>query len=204
MTTATTNPLPAGERNLVLNARKFADDFRVSMSYVLFTALVAWEILDSTPAKSGHEIVLGVSFIALGLAWRSWAAGTLNKGLSLAVAGPYSLCRHPLYLGSALMMAGFCHLICRPSHYVPVLGMLLCIYICTMAQEETRLSQRYGSAWNGYAASTPRLFPWRPLNFRPGRWELRMWLRNHEYRAVLGVAAGLLGFTASRYFVLGL
>ncbi|MBL9092150.1 MAG: isoprenylcysteine carboxylmethyltransferase family protein [Planctomycetaceae bacterium] len=204
MTIATSPHLPADERKLGLSVRKFADDFRVPMSYVLFTALVAWEILDSTPAKSGHEIGLGISFIALGLAWRSWAAGTLHKGISLAVAGPYSLCRHPLYLGSALMMAGFCHLICRPSHYLPVLGILLSIYVCTMAQEETRIAQRYGLAWNGYAACTPRLFPWRPLSYRPGRWELRMWLRNHEYRAVLGVAAGLLGFAASRYFVLGL
>src|SRR6478609_1801024 len=49
-------------------------------------------------------VAIGELLILCGLLIRAWAAGTLKKQKQLATTGPYALVRHPLYLGSVLMM----------------------------------------------------------------------------------------------------
>ena len=50
--------------------------------------------------------IAGIIAIALGLLIRSWSAAILQKRTVLGTEGPYSSRRHPLYLGSMLMVPG--------------------------------------------------------------------------------------------------
>src|SRR5207244_985679 len=73
-------------------------------------------------------VMLGLVLWAVGLAVRSWAASVIRKGKALATTGPYSLCRHPLYVGSFLIMLGVCILLDHVMNYlvlVPVLVLYL-------------------------------------------------------------------------------
>src|SRR5688572_25833201 len=90
---------------------------RVIISLTLFTALVLMEMF--VLAVRPRDIfdwrdpwtVLGELLVLSGLAIRSWAAGTLAKCKSLIRVGPYALARNPLYIGTFLMIVGFCTLV---------------------------------------------------------------------------------------------
>jgi protein-S-isoprenylcysteine O-methyltransferase Ste14 len=180
-------------------------DFRVVISFVLFTSLIVLDLLTGVEpravfAAGAWQGWLGWGLVFAGLAVRSWAAGVLKKGKDLAVAGPYSLCRHPLYLGSFLMMLGFCHMLGDPLTYVMVVVPVAGIYWATMAREELRMDEKYGARWDAHAAKTPRLLPLRPQLFVAAPWSRAQWLRNHEYRAIFSSLTGLAALEAWRYW----
>lgn len=141
----------------------------------------------------------GLSLIGLGLLFRSWAASILDKGRVLAKEGPYSSCRHPLYVGSFLMLMGFFLLIDDPWTIVLLLTVIFATYPPTIAYEEARMADTFGSEWTEYSAGVGRL-PRMPRNLGPV--SARIWLQNAEYKAVLASAIGLLGIELWR-IVLG-
>ena len=165
---------------------------RVTISLVVFSLLLAKDL--ATGAKphdtwnlSDPFAVGGMSLVLAGLAIRSWAAGVIKKTKVLATTGPYRMCRHPLYLGSLMMMLGFCILVSNLFDACIVFGPVLVIYILTMRREERRLAERHGAAWAEYAAVVPRLFPYRLLtelfSIVRTEWSLAQWLNNREYNA---------------------
>ncbi|MBA4019126.1 MAG: hypothetical protein C0483_18320 [Pirellula sp.] len=178
------------------NFGRFLADFRVPMSFVLIMTVIVMEFVFGRPGILPAATLLsapywGIGFVLLGLFIRSWAAGVLRKGKSLATHGPYSLVRHPLYLGSGLMMLGFCHLTCDPLFYVPMLGAMVIIYCNTMRCEERRLAEHFPEAWPNYAARTPMLLPWKPMRFASEHWTLAQWKKNREYQAAATVLISL-------------
>lgn len=176
--------------------RRFLVDYRVVISFVLFSALI---IVQTMVGLRPHgwwtdrdvQGLAGASLVLLGLFVRSWAAGVLFKGKVLAVFGPYSLCRHPLYFGSFCMMLGFCLLIGNPLHLAVVLGPIAGIYWVTMLNEERRVASKFAPVWNTYSATVPRFIPWRLTGYVHTPFSPKLWLRNNEYRALLTAVAGL-------------
>ncbi|MGC3966449.1 MAG: isoprenylcysteine carboxylmethyltransferase family protein [Pirellulales bacterium] len=183
---------------------QFLADFRVPLSVAIFTILMVFELLDGRlqPALVAEWLAhpaLGAVLVVVGIAWRGWAAGTLRKGRALATLGPYSLCRHPLYFGSALMMLGFCQLTCSPWHYGPVILLLAIVYGNTIIREERLLRVKYAAAWPAFRDSTPCLAPYMPFRFVRGEWSLTQWLKNHEYRACFTGLASLAAVALLRW-----
>ncbi len=179
------------------NVGRFLADFRVPISFVLVMMLIVVEFLFGRPGALPDSTLLtapywGVGCVLLGLFIRSWAAGILRKGKTLATTGPYSLCRHPLYLGSGLMLLGFCHLTCDPLFYLPIVGGLAIIYCNTMWCEERRLATHFPEAWPNYSRRTPMLLPWKPTQFAPEHWSLAQWKKNREYQAAGSVLVALV------------
>ena len=78
----------------------------------------------------------------------------------LATEGLYAHLRHPQYLGFISIMVGF--LLQWPT--LPTLVMfpvLLYVYRRLAIREEREVAARFGSAWDAYAARTPRFIPHR-------------------------------------------
>lgn len=193
-------PMPSRFQSL----RNLLVDFRVVISVVFFTILISYDVLTgweprALVAGSDWQSWLGCGLVVAGLAVRSWAAGVLRKGKDLAVAGPYSLCRHPLYLGSFLMMLGFCHLIGEPGNYLLIVVPIAALYWATMGREELRMEEKYSGRWETHAAKTPRLLPLRPSLFVHAPWSAKQWLKNNEYRAVVSSMVGLGALELWRY-----
>ncbi len=177
--------------------RDFLVRRRVRISAIAFILLIAEDVvhgvrphglLDWHDAKS----MVGLGLVLGGLGLRSWAAGVCRKGAELTTRGPYQLMRHPLYVGSFLLMIGFCTLIDDPENVWFVLGPLSALYLLGVGSEEQTLAGRFGEDWRRYAESTPRFIPRRIYSQEMRHWKLATWLRNREYRTLSAVCAGLL------------
>ncbi len=110
-------------------------------------------------AKPNLWVVIGLLLIAGGLTFRLTALGCLRKKKHLETQGVYSLCRHPLYLGSVLLAYGFCVLSADVENFVLATVYFIVFYPLTILWEEIRLAVRYGDAHHRYCAETPVLMP---------------------------------------------
>jgi protein-S-isoprenylcysteine O-methyltransferase Ste14 len=104
-------------------------------------------------------VMIGLLLIGGGLAFRLAALGCIRKKEQLATDGVYSLCRHPLYLGSILLASGFCTLLADVENFVLATMYFVVFYPLTIFWEEMRLDVRYGKAHRRYRARTPTLLP---------------------------------------------
>jgi protein-S-isoprenylcysteine O-methyltransferase Ste14 len=188
-------------------------EFLVEERVAVTFTLVAWFLVQNLLPRGGRHdpanfcdalVIVAVALILAGLGLRTWAAGVLQKGKALATSGPYQLCRHPLYLGSLLIMAGFYLLLPDVRDAWTVVGPAALVYALTIRREESRLARRYGATWEAYAAAVPRFLPrHRPDHLR-AKWSLAQWARSREYNAVLASLLGLVGlklWLASRLFL---
>ena len=138
---------------------------------------------------------VGLTVAASGLALRIWASGHLEKGIRLAVRGPYQWTRNPLYLGSFMMGLGFTLAAATLWLLALFLFLFLTIYIPVMRREEQELEQAFGRDYQAYRLQVPLLLPrlktrapvQEPLD--PGAERNFQWQRvilNREYKAVIG------------------
>lgn len=170
---------------------------RVHISLVVFVLLITEDVLEPLRPHGVTDFgdvksVLGLGLVLTGLALRSWAAGILRKQEQLTTGGPYALFRHPLYIGSFLMMVGFCTLIDDAENIWVVLGPFVGLYLLGIFAEERMLRKRFSVAWREYARTVPRFLPrrLRPEVLAP--WSRAQWLKNREYRAVTATLVGLV------------
>ena len=143
-------------------------------------AIVA--LVFATPTPRSFAIGLVVALIGEGI--RVWASGHIEKGREITRSGPYRIVRHPLYLGSAILGAGFAvasHSVAVSILAVAYLGVTL---VAAMRTEEAVLDAKFAGEYTAYregrAAAIDRPFSWDRA------------LANREYRAVAGLAAAFL------------
>src|SRR5438477_354649 len=68
-------------------------------------AIAALVLYLATPTAS--TILIGLPVAVAGAIFRAMAAGVIRKDSKLAIAGPYTWTRNPLYFGSFLLATGF-------------------------------------------------------------------------------------------------
>jgi protein-S-isoprenylcysteine O-methyltransferase Ste14 len=120
----------------------------------------------------------GLTFLIslAGLAIRGWTLGVVPSGdwarhryqraAELSTEGPYSVVRHPLYLGNVLNATG---MLLAPA--IPWLGVILALLLALfigliILAEDRYLGDRFGDRHAAWASRTPLLVPdprlWRP------------------------------------------
>lgn len=178
----------------VLAVQRFFVHHRVRVSFFIFFALMAEWLRHANPhpilSLQDFECPTGALLAIAGALLRSWAAGIIQKGTVLTVQGPYALTRHPLYLGSFMIMIGFSLAIEDNVALVAVAAVIAFIYIPTLRNEERALGARFGDQWRAYAANTGLLFPkrWPRLT---AEWQWQRWWHHREYRALATVLLAL-------------
>ncbi|MGE0592625.1 MAG: isoprenylcysteine carboxylmethyltransferase family protein [Vicinamibacterales bacterium] len=158
------------------DVRGFLARRRVTLGFVAAAATL-W-----LAAPTWDSWTIGLAVATCGEALRVWAAGHLEKSREVTRSGPYRFMRHPLYVGSAVMALGI--LVAARSPVAALLTTLYMVATLTAAirSEEAFLRERFGDTYDRYAAATAE-----PV-YR--RFSVARAVRNREYRAVLGVAAG--------------
>jgi len=125
--------------------------------------------------------LLGAPMALAGELLRCWAAGHIDKSREITRSGPYQWTRHPLYLGSTLIGAGF--VVAANSAMVAVVtsAYLVLTLIAAIRLEEAHLDEKFAGAYSDYragrAAPVARPFSWARVR------------ANKEYKAILGLGA---------------
>jgi protein-S-isoprenylcysteine O-methyltransferase Ste14 len=156
---------------------------RVPCGFVLVAAFL-WL---SQPSWLSLEAGLPLSMA--GLAVRAWAAGHLEKNLTLTDSGPYAHVRNPLYIGTLLVAAGLVVAARRWELGVLFAAVFALIYLPVVELEEQHLRKLFAD-YADYSKRVPKLLP-RIIPARAGKhFEWRLYRRNREYEALAGFLAG--------------
>ena len=166
---------------------------RVSGGFVMVAAF-AWA---SHP--TARSLAWGLPLALLGLLLRAWAAGNLAKDHTLAVQGPYSLLRNPLYTGTLIAAVGFA--VASAAWVLAALfaAVFFLIYLPVIDLEEQHLRDLF-PGFPTYAARVPRLFPRFLWTQEASHFHAALYYKNREYQAGLGYLAGAALLTAKAYF----
>ena len=160
---------------------------RVPSGFVI-VAVFAWF---SHPDALSLAIGLPISMI--GLALRAWAAGSLAKNRQLSTGGPYAYTRNPLYIGTLVVAAGLAVAARSPGLAALFAAIFALVYLPVIQNEQQHLRNLF-TGYADYAAHVPILWPrFTPFPQRnPSPFRFSLYLRNQEYNAGAGFAAGML------------
>ncbi len=157
---------------------RFLTRYRVFLGFLL-AAVVLWL---ATPTRD--SLLVGGAMMIAGECLRIWAAGHLEKSREVTRSGPFRFTRHPLYLGSSLIGAGFAIAASRLAVAVIVVSYLVLTLTAAMRSEEAHLREKFGDEYDAYAekrlAPMARSFSWRRA------------MENREYQAMLGLAGAIV------------
>jgi len=96
-----------------------------------------------------------------GAALRVWATLYIGgrKGRRVTCEGPYSLCRHPLYIGTFLIALSAAVMLASPTVLVSVVLLGIAYAWLVIPAEERHLLGLLGDEYHAYCQKTPRLLP---------------------------------------------
>ena len=143
------------------------------------SAAVGMALAQPTPAT----LAIGGAIAVAGEAFRVWASGHLEKSKEVTRSGPYRFVRHPLYLGSAVIGAGFIVAAWNPWVALLVAAYLATTLLAAMRSEEAHLDVKFSGQYSAYRDGRAE-----PVD---RRFSLARLGANGEHRAIAGLALGL-------------
>ncbi|MFZ0963921.1 MAG: isoprenylcysteine carboxylmethyltransferase family protein [Terriglobia bacterium] len=165
---------------------RWASRWRVPLGFLLG---IAYLFFCRPTAKL---LIAGGAVAAAGVALRAFAAGHLAKNQTLAMSGPYSCTRNPLYLGSSLMGAGFALAGGRWTLALACVILFAAIYWPVIRREEDYLRREFGEVYDQYAQRVPLFLPRLRWPAAGGDFQWKQYRKNHEYEAFLGYLAVMI------------
>lgn len=111
--------------------------------------------------------VTGLALVITAVLGRFWAILYIggHKNQMVMQDGPYSVCRHPLYLFSTLGVLGLGFMLGSIVLTLVLGGLTFAILTTTARREEAFLRGTFGAAYDAYAARVPMILP-RPSGFQ--------------------------------------
>lgn len=135
---------------------------RLRLTLLFFVALLVATALCAPRQPPGALLqaaaLLLVAFACLGRIWCSvFIAG--RKDAAIVAAGPYALCRHPLYALSLVGGLGLALATGSLTLMVATAIVLAVLFGSAARREERWLGEHYPAEYARYAAGTPRWWP---------------------------------------------
>jgi len=149
-----------------------------SLVGILCLVVVLW--LATPDARS---IVIGFFFIMIGMFFRAWSSGYIDKNKELATEGPYSLTRNPLYFGNLLIGGG----IAVASNNWVTVGIVAVYYFSfftfLIVIERKRMKKRFGPRYEAWAKQANLFFP-KIKKIENFNFNISYYMKNREYRVL--------------------
>lgn len=138
---------------------------------------------------------MGLPFVIVGEAIRIWATGYLTKMAAVITAGPFALCRNPLYVGSFFITMGYFVISNRLDVWIIGTVLFWLFHGGAIIYEEKMLLEKFGDEYAEYCKVTPRLIPHSFSLKGNGSFSFDQIMRNNEYRGFAGAALIVVIFT---------
>lgn len=106
-----------------------------------------------------YPSTLGIFICFVGASLRFWSSGYLRKEANLAVGGPYSYSRNPLYLGWFIMALGAAISVGAPGLALVMAFVFFLTYHYVIEHEEQKLPSIFGENYHRYCNLVPRFLP---------------------------------------------
>ena len=156
-------------------------------------------------------LAIGAGIVVVGEVLRLWACGHLRKNKDVITSGPYAHVKNPLYLGTFLILVGFCIAasnLDNVSRFILIgalpffLGVFFVYYLpYKMKVEGDRLRKRFGENFDTYdrnvPAFVPRLSPWDGAQRL--KWNAALVVENSEIPTAVWCLFGLAIITLKLY-----
>ncbi|MGB5133374.1 MAG: isoprenylcysteine carboxylmethyltransferase family protein [Steroidobacteraceae bacterium] len=141
---------------------------RIRLTQLLYLLVLALVAVSGGGRMQGACSLLaqcsGFVLVVSAVLWRIWATFFIagRKEEQLVRDGPFSLCRHPLYLGSIVGAAGIglTTLSLTLTFALPLA--ISAIVSMAALREDAALLAAHGDAWRGYRDSVPAFWPGGP------------------------------------------
>ena len=150
---------------------------------LVVVGLLAIALIDRRPLWYGMLVA------SAGEAIQVWSASHLKKDKRLATSGPYAHVRNPMYFGRFLVGLGIALMIKTPWLTAAYVVLFVVYAHLRVGGEEARLVDYFGEDYAEYRMRVrrflPRLAPYEKSSGERAKWAL--FLRNHEYRNVIGL-----------------
>lgn len=128
-------------------------------------------------------IFIGFFFLMVGMFFRAWSSGYIDKDRELATEGPYSLTRNPLYFGNLLIGAGIA---IGSNNWVTALicaVYYLFFFTFLIAIERKRMKARFGPRYEQWAKGANLFFP-KIKKVEKFNFNIALYMKNREYRVL--------------------
>jgi hypothetical protein len=129
---------------------------------------------------------IGMPIVVVGELIRVWAAGYLSKMSRLVTAGPFAICRNPLYIGSFFISAGYFVMCNQPVLWILGPALFWLFHGGAIAYEEGLLEAKFGDEFRDYCKSVPRLISIPRSLSGHGEFSMEQLMRNNEYISMAG------------------
>jgi protein-S-isoprenylcysteine O-methyltransferase Ste14 len=146
---------------------------------------------------------LGIPFIIAGLLIRVWANGYAVKMNKLTTSGPYAFMRHPLYLGTIFIVAGFVIILKALYFGVLFIATMAAVYYITGKKEEKSLENKFKAPYLDYKKAVPAILP-RVVPYRDGeKWpfSFKRLMQSKEYKLFFWVVIFVVIFYLKEEFI---
>lgn len=129
----------------------------------------------------------GLPLVVLGQAIRIWSAGYLFKLHNLVTAGPFALCRNPLYVGSFVGSLGYFIMCGRLELGIAGVILFWLFHGGAVLYEERMLHEKHGQGFEEYSRRVGRFVPRSFSLAGQGEFSWKMVAYNREHTSALGV-----------------
>ena len=133
------------------------------------SSLVEWAYFNNR-VPNNFLMVLGMVMICSGIAFRVYSITTLGKYFTataratnqhiLIKTGPYSIVRHPSYLGAIIVMVGVPVFLNNIVTLFTTIILLTIAYVIRINTEEKLLNSFFGEEYRQYSIHVKRLIPY--------------------------------------------
>lgn len=149
-----------------------------------------------------RSIFIGFFIMMVGMFFRGWSSGYINKDIELATDGPYQLTRNPLYFGNLVLGTGIA--VAGNNRWATVIFAAYFLFFFTflIAIERRRMRQKFGARYDAWAKEANLFFP-RFRRIKRFNFNISFYMKNREYRvfcfSLLVVAALIIKYLMHIY-----
>ncbi len=145
------------------------------------------------------SIPIGFFIMLIGVSFRGWSSGYINKDNELATQGPYSLTRYPLYFGNFILGTGIAFAAHNIYAYIICFVFYFLFFPFLIIVENRRLKGKFGKEYETWSKNLNTFFP-KIKRIKDSQFNISFYMKNREYK-VFYFSLLIIAFFVIKYLI---